>query len=310
MRKPQFQSPRGAVGRIKFVAATLFAVTVFSGLSATPSSAKIAAPTPAPVGNLSQIPQRLSALEAGFSNLQNTVNAQNAQIAAQNAQIAALQNTVNTQNAQVAALQTSVTSLQNTVAAQNTQITALQTTTTNQGNQITTLQNTVAAQGTTIAAQQVKLAPVTVSGTDYTISGFNVRIVDGGGDTSSTSGLGNLTIGYNRLRNNGTDDRTGSHNLILGDQNNYSSFGGLVGGLANTSSGVYASVLGGFGSTASGFYSSVSGGARNRASSDFSSVSGGANNTASGDSSSVSGGSNRTAGGNLNWVAGALFQDS
>ena len=41
-------------------------------------------------------------------------------------------------------------------------------------------------------------------------------------------------MGYNQSRGAGQDDRSGSHNLILGDENNYSGFGSLVGGAANT----------------------------------------------------------------------------
>jgi hypothetical protein len=43
------------------------------------------------------------------------------------------------------------------------------------------------------------------------------------------NGLGNLIIGYNELRGSG-DDRTGSHNLVLGSRNNHSSYAGIVGG--------------------------------------------------------------------------------
>ena len=48
------------------------------------------------------------------------------------------------------------------------------------------------------------------------------------------NGLGNLVIGYNELRGAG-DDRSGSHNLVIGSRNNYSSHGGLVGGPAGGS---------------------------------------------------------------------------
>ena len=45
------------------------------------------------------------------------------------------------------------------------------------------------------------------------------------------------------------DVRTGSHNLVLGDENNYSSYGGQVAGSDNTISNGYASVSGGSGLT-------------------------------------------------------------
>ena len=142
---------------------------------------------------------------------------------------------------------------------------------------------------------------MSLSGTELTISGVNVRIVDGSGSTNSTSGLGNLTIGYNQARGFG-DTRTGSHNLILGDFSNYSSYGGLVAGIFNSISAPYASVSGGQYSTASGYASSVSGGGRNTASGYASSVSGGQYNTGSGQSSSVSGGYYNTASGTYSYA--------
>ncbi|MFO0891208.1 MAG: hypothetical protein U0790_18950 [Isosphaeraceae bacterium] len=109
-------------------------------------------------------------------------------------------------------------------------------------------------------------------------------------------------------RGDGTNARTGSHNLILGDLNNYSSYGGLVVGSFNAVTDAYCSVSGGVGNTASVFGSSVSGGVGNTASGAESTVSGGYRNTAVGFTSSVSGGSFRAAPGDYNWAAGELFE--
>ena len=119
--------------------------------------------------------------------------------------------------------------------------------------------------------------PFTVSGTPrgkrnalVTLSGYNLHVVSGSGSTSdgtadaygnptgqgTLTGLGNVIIGYNDLQGQGSngprDFRTGSHNLVLGDQNNYTSFGGLVAGSYNTISAPYATVTGGSFNTASG----------------------------------------------------------
>jgi hypothetical protein len=137
-----------------------------------------------------------------------------------------------------------------------------------------------------------------------TISGVNVQIVNGLGSTETQNGLGNLVVGYNEPRGDGTDNRMGSHNIITGIYNNYASSGGIVGGHGNslngreefavgyfnTASGNQASVSGGYSNTASGDLSSVSGGYFNTASGYFASVSGGNRNTASGPYASVSGG--------------------
>lgn len=157
-------------------------------------------------------------------------------------------------------------------------------------NTVTTLQNTVASQAVTIAALKAKTAPLSVqngvgAGTELYFTGVNVHIVNGLGATSgnpsdpliedfgdhpTTNGLGNLIIGYNLSRtfNNpiGFDLRTGSHNLILGDANDYSSYGGIIGGFGNSISGSYASIISGAGNTAIGAQSVVIAGADNDAS--------------------------------------------
>lgn len=141
-----------------------------------------------------------------------------------------------------------------------------------------------------LAALENKLNGVNRSGNNLSFNGMNVRITSGSGATGGAiNGLGNLIIGYNELRG-GNDNRSGSHNLILGSYNNYRSYGGLVAGSSNEISGVYATVSGGNANIASNSSSSVSGGSGNTASAAFSSVSGGVANIASGYQSSVSGG--------------------
>ena len=81
---------------------------------------------------------------------------------------------------------------------------------------VASLQQTVDSKSAEIVALQTKTAPISVAGNDFTISGKNVFIQDGSGSTNSNTGLGNLTIGYNALRNDDdVDNRTGTHNLIL-----------------------------------------------------------------------------------------------
>ena len=168
---------------------------------------------------------------------------------------------------------------------------------------------------------------------EVVITGANLRIVNGLGSTGCTddegepipncpNGLGNLIVGYNEERPFELNTRTGSHNVVVGMQHNFSSFGGLVagsfneisgefasvpGGAVNTASGARSAVHGGLGNTASGMEAVVSGGQANTASELRSVVSGGAGNTASGIQSTVSGGLDRTAPAQFNWAAGALF---
>jgi hypothetical protein len=218
----------------------------------------------------------------------------------------------------VAALEARVNALQQTNTSQAAQIAALQ-------SQLVQDKATLTALNARLLVVEAKTVPISVVGTDFMITGKNVFIQDGSGQTDGDTGLGNLTIGYNALRGVGyVDDRTGTHNLILGDLNNYSSFGGLVVGYFNTISNEYTVVSGGFGNVASGRYASVSGGSLNAAENTGSSVSGGSGSAAEGVSASVSGGflnravgtSSSVSGGELrvapaenDWVAGSLFQD-
>ena len=129
---------------------------------------------------------------------------------------------------------------------------------------------------------------------DAVFEGCNVHVRSGSGSTHGTlNGEGNLIVGYNENVNSFA--RTGSHNLVIGSHNGYTSYGGLVAGTLNKISGAYASVSGGSSNTASGESASVSGGTFNTASNFNSSVSGGWANTASGDRSSVSGGASNMA---------------
>ena len=193
---------------------------------------------------------------------------------------------------QIAALQSQISALQTTVADQAVLIADLSTRDAAQAAQITTLQGQVSDLAP-------KLQYVSVSGTEMFITGANLHLLSGSGATDGAkNGLGNLIVGYNELRNDETDDRTGSHNIVVGKLQSYSSYGGLVAGVHNTISGIFSSVSGGQANIASGNVSSVSGGVVNTASGNFAAVSGGAQNIASANSTSVSGGEYNTASGN------------
>jgi hypothetical protein len=161
--------------------------------------------------------------------------------------------------------------------------------------------------------------------------GVNVQVVNGTGATQTVNGVGNLIVGYNRPRTTdavcsvggfatqqecaargGTwarSHKSGSHNIVAGDFNAYSSWGGVVLGLENAATAPYANVLGGAGNRAFGDLSSVAGGSLNVASGMYGSVSGGLSNAAAGAFASVGGGNARSAGASYNWAAGSLTQD-
>jgi len=152
-----------------------------------------------------------------------------------------------------------------------------------------------AALQTSIDALQTLTAPMTLTGTDLTFTGVNVHIVSGSGKTDDNvgsggtlTGLGNMIIGYP-----GDDSiypRTGSHNLMLGDHNGYTSYGGLVAGQGNRILGPYCTITGGTGNTAQNYWSSVNGGFSNAATGQGSVINGGQQNRASESYAAISGG--------------------
>jgi hypothetical protein len=139
---------------------------------------------------------------------------------------------------------------------------------------------------------------------EVVITGANLRIVNGLRGTATANGVGNLLLGYNEPRHDGDNERTGSHNVVVGMGHNFSSFGGLVAGRQNAIRGAFASVSGGFDNTASGDSASVSGGIFNRATGPSASVNGGFDNRASGSAAAVSGGNGNTASGDAAAASG------
>ena len=234
--------------------------------------------------------------------LPNTFQSGTPAVAAQvNDNFSAVKSAVDDNDGRIAALEATIASLQTT---------------------ITDLQNRLAAvEGNSVLALDGYLTrDVDDYGYDRALfSGLNVQVING--ETQDTiNGLGNLIVGYNNPHPF-SNDKSGSHNLVTGDEHHYSSYGGFLagwrnisnniftsvsGGEYNTASGEYTSVSGGSSNTASGFNSSVSGGIGNTSSASGSSVSGGIRNTASGFNSSVSGGWNNTASGLDSSVSGGI----
>src|SRR5208282_2016909 len=139
-----------------------------------------------------------------------------------------------------------------------------------------------------------------LNGPHVIFHGANVHIESGGGSTvDTTSGLGNLVIGYNEGNVSIDAMRTGSHNLVVGPDHEFTASGGLVAGFENAVVSNHSTVSGGIcngaGATAmppspscllgttAGDGASVSGGQLSVATGFVASVSGGSANTASGD---------------------------
>lgn len=225
-------------------------------------------------------------------------------------------------NANFGAVETAVDDNHSRIAALEAALAAQQAT-------IANLQSALAAvQGNSVLTLDGKLGLGTENGyATARFTGVNVQIVNGLGGTGTINGLGNLTIGYNEqlagqlefcsdgafdnqtaCEENGaiwaSNQRTGSHNLVLGRANAYSQYGGLIAGEVNIINGRYASVSAGIFNMASGDLASVSGGRENTARGHYASVSGGRNNIAYGDYTSVSGGQENFAPGDYASVSG------
>lgn len=161
---------------------------------------------------------------------------------------------------------------------------------------------TLAQLATRMTAVETKTASVSTLTVDnqptVRFSGVNVQIVSGTGSTvGAVNGRGNLIIGYNESDGAAGDERTGSHNMVVGISHDYTSYGGFLAGIENRVIAPFASVSGGIYNTASGGAAIVCGGYFNTSSGDYASVLGGNANIASGSTSSVSGGrANRSEG--------------
>lgn len=95
-------------------------------------------------------------------------------------------------------------------------------------------------------------------------AGCNVQITNGAGcGTGCSNGKGNLIIGYNQAL--GHEDRSGSHNLVIGDAHSYESAASLIVGYHNTITGnaLASAITGGAYNTVDGSYSTILGGQAN-----------------------------------------------
>jgi hypothetical protein len=137
-----------------------------------------------------------------------------------------------------------------TIAALSAQVRALG----DQVRQVSALaasqQAALTAMSKSNAAFQARLTCITKStATDFIFDGCNVHIQNGAGSTNSVNTLGNLIIGYNK---NQVSRRSGSHNIIVGDLHEYTSYGGVVTGTENTISAPNSTVMSSIDSSVTG----------------------------------------------------------
>ncbi|HEY6085766.1 MAG TPA: hypothetical protein VIU63_10250 [Nitrospira sp.] len=175
-----------------------------------------------------------------------------------------------------------LTDLQNQVATLTASNASLVTQLQAALSQLTTLQSRVSTlesnsgngsgSGLAALAQYVTIDPNPINGLagpHVIFTGVNVHVRSGSGFSDNTrapnsgsfAGLGNLVMGYNESPTApAVATRTGSHNIVGGTANSFSSFGGLVLGRQNTIAGKFATILGGSQNEADGDSSSILGG--------------------------------------------------
>jgi hypothetical protein len=112
----------------------------------------------------------------------------------------------------------------------------------------------------------------------------NVQILNGAGTTATKNGKGNLVVGYDESP--GT--QSGSHNVVLGSHQTFTSYAGLLGGSTNTVTGPFGAVFG-IANKAVG-PESLAAGNNNQAVGTATSAIGGYKNVANANSSSITGG--------------------
>ena len=185
------------------------------------------------------------------------------------------------------------------------------------------------------------------------VSGANLHVVNGLGATATINGVGNLIIGYDRPRPAGSGDdfftcsrrwqrfqagclgtggvwalnhKTGSHNLIVGDDHNYAVWGSilsgyrnhagadgtvLMGGSFNWAAGDQDSIFGGSSNVVEGYNSVVAGGFSNRMLlGSYSGIYGGSDNTVYSHYSVVLGGYGNLSQGHTTTITGGLNNDA
>jgi hypothetical protein len=260
---------------------------------------------------------KITGLASDLASAQSLITAlQDSQVTGvSSADFNALAAKVTTDESNISSLQTSVSGLQSGLSGLGTQVS-------NQGNVIIALANivgqdansglrgTVASHTTALnnAAPLLAIAPYVslktstlngVVGPNIVFQGANVHVRSTTSETDTT-GTGNLIVGWDE---NPTTTpagyRSGSNNLVCGNQQQFSNYGGFVAGFANGLTDVYATVAGGSGNNASGYCATVSGGNSNLADAAYSAVSGGASNYVGGNgvSAVVSGGRSNGANG-------------
>ena len=179
------------------------------------------------------------------------------QINALKLQVSQLSSTVATQGQQITSLQSQNATMATTIATQSSQLA-------DQANKISSLQTKVLADESLLGIVVQRTKYMFVQGKETVFCGTNLHIWKDNSQLEGVNGLGNLIVGYNHARTDGSVNyHDGSHNIIFGDEANYRSQHCLLGGYQNGASGNYAAAISGKANAARGDYSVVASGYKN-----------------------------------------------
>lgn len=170
--------------------------------------------------------------------------------------------------------------------------------------QITALQTQVAALESSSIPGLAAYMSVDDSAHKVLINGANLQVVNGLGTDLSQNGLGNIIGGYNTpAAESELLERTGSHNIIVGQGQRYTGNCNLIGGQDNLASGTWGIVLG-TQNDLGGIRNVMIGGSNNEANGAVNLVLGGAANAVEGEHNVVLGGLSNSAFSDFNVVLG------
>ena len=177
--------------------------------------------------------------------------------------------------------------------------------------QINILRRQNAIQQASINQLNNLLSCVIKNGTELIIEGCNLHVRNAQGQTASTDETGNLIIGYNEDLTIGDGSlRTGSHNLIIGEDHRYISHGTIVHGLGHMSSRANAAAIGGSQNQANGTNSVVVGGRENEVPASNTVVISGRFNSAGGSSSAIISGQDNVTHSSFTVIAGGAANET
>jgi hypothetical protein len=179
--------------------------------------------------------------------------------------------------ARVAALETAVKALQADLTTTKADLAATNARLADTNGKLSDLTTRVVAiEGSNVLALDpfVSVVPSAINdlpGPHVLFTGVNVHVRNGNRwkESHTSNGTGNLILGYDEVPESYAPAydpatyRTGSHNLVLGRSNRFSSWGGLVSGVNNTLSGGAGAVVGGEMNVVSGWYGAIVGGLEN-----------------------------------------------